>query len=118
MWPLWHPSASTKHRAHPIVVSPPVACHPCTSCHPYTLQVRLNVLSQLMTEAYDHLHSSLCASVLGRRLFSLPFQREVDLQMKEEPDLNVERANAMRACMELCQQVRMLSKKTSAHGCA
>jgi hypothetical protein len=41
--------------------------------------VRLNLLSTLLDEGYAHLHSYLTASVLGRKLFLLPFNRDVQL---------------------------------------
>ncbi len=42
-------------------------------------QVRLTLLPQLLEEAYAHLHSCLCASTLGRKLFVQPFHRDVQL---------------------------------------
>ena len=68
--------------------------------HPHTLfpsQVRLNLLSTLLDEAYGFLHRFMCASVLGRKVFTLPFSRDVDI--------TVEGARAMRACLQYCQQV-------------
>ena len=44
---------------------------------------RLCVLSTLLTEGCDYFHKVLSSSVLGRRLFVLPFQRDVDLDMKK-----------------------------------
>ncbi|PNH10973.1 hypothetical protein TSOC_002217 [Tetrabaena socialis] len=44
-----------------------------------TRVVRLNFLSPLLEEAYGYLHSYLCASVLCRKLFTLPFHRDVKL---------------------------------------
>jgi len=41
--------------------------------------VRLNFLSQLLSEAYDFLHRSLTASLAFRRLVQLPFHRDVRL---------------------------------------
>ncbi|KIZ06296.1 hypothetical protein MNEG_1660 [Monoraphidium neglectum] len=41
--------------------------------------VRLNLLSQLLPEAFDHLHLYLTASALGRKLAVLPFNRDVQL---------------------------------------
>ncbi|GLC49187.1 thioredoxin-disulfide reductase [Pleodorina starrii] len=58
--------------------------------------VRLNLLSTLLDEAYGHLHGTLCAGVLGRKLFTLPFHRGVEL--------TGERVKAMRASMEHCKQ--------------
>lgn len=59
--------------------------------------VRLNLLPTLIDEAYSHLHSVLTASVLGRKLFTLPFQRDVQL--------TVQSTKAMRAALNYCQQV-------------
>ena len=42
---------------------------------------RLCVLSTLLMEGCDYFHRVLCASTLGRRLFILPFQRDVDINM-------------------------------------
>jgi hypothetical protein len=60
--------------------------------------VRLNFLPTLLDEAYGHLHRYLTASVLGRKLFLLPFNRDVKL--------DVTQARTMRACLMYCQQVR------------
>jgi hypothetical protein len=59
--------------------------------------VRLNFLPTLLDEAYGHLHRYLTASVLGRKLFLLPFNRDVKL--------DVMRARAMKSCLMYCQQV-------------
>jgi hypothetical protein len=77
----------------------PDASQSC-ACSPRLLlpQVRLNFLSTLLPEAYSHLHQHLCASVLGRRLLLLPFQRDAPLDVKV--------ARAMRAAVEHCQRVR------------
>ena len=40
---------------------------------------RLCILSTLLTEVCDHFHNTLGASVLGKRLFLLPFRRDVDI---------------------------------------
>ena len=60
-------------------------------------QVRLNLLSTLLDEAYGFLHRFMCASALGRKVFTLPFSRDVDITF--------EGARAMRACLQYCQQV-------------
>ncbi len=39
----------------------------------------LTFLSTLLDEAHAYLHGALCAGVLGRKLFTLPFHRDVDL---------------------------------------
>ena len=41
--------------------------------------VRLHFLSQLLGDAYAHLHLHLTASVLNRKIFLLPFNRDVKL---------------------------------------
>ena len=41
--------------------------------------VRLNFLSQLLPEAFDFLHEHLTGSVLGTKLFVLPFHRDVEV---------------------------------------
>jgi hypothetical protein len=60
-------------------------------------QVRLNFLSSLLHEAYDHLHQHLTASVLGVKLLLLPFHRDVSLTPAA--------ARAMRAAVSHCQRV-------------
>ena len=40
---------------------------------------RLHFLPQLLGEAYEYLHSKLCASELGIRLLMTPFNRDVDV---------------------------------------
>lgn len=62
-------------------------------------QVRLNFLNTLMGEAYSHLHNTMCASVLGRKLFTMPFHRDVDI--------TAARAQEMHASINLCQQVNV-----------
>lgn len=60
--------------------------------------MRLNFLSSLLHEAYDHLHQHLTASVLGVKLLLLPFHRDVNLTPAA--------ARAMRAAVSHCQRVR------------
>ena len=57
--------------------------------------VRLNFLSQLLSEAYDFLHRNLTASLACRRLVQLPFHRDAPLST-----LNVRR---MLAFLERCR---------------
>jgi hypothetical protein len=64
------------------------------------LQVRLNLLLPLLKEAYNHLHTCLCASVLGRKLFLQPFNRDVEVT-----DALLA---AMRSSLNYCKQVGML----------
>lgn len=59
--------------------------------------VRLHFLSQLLDEAADHLHSKLTASLLGRKLFRMPFCRDVELTEG--------RLHAMRSSLLHCQRV-------------
>lgn len=61
------------------------------------LQVRLNFLATLIGEAYNHLHNHMCASVLGRKLFTLPFHRDVSITAAG--------ARKMQASLLYCQQV-------------
>lgn len=64
---------------------------------PTFLQVRLSFLSTLLDEAHDYLHLHLCASVLGRKLFRLPFHRDVPITEA--------RALTIRAFLNHCVQV-------------
>ena len=41
--------------------------------------MRLNVLPQLLSEAYDHLHAHLTGGLLATQLFLLPFHRDVQV---------------------------------------
>jgi hypothetical protein len=59
--------------------------------------VRLNFLPTLLDEANGHLHRYLTASVLERKLFLMPFNRDVKL--------DVIQARTMKACLMYCQQV-------------
>ena len=63
-----------------------------------TVQVRLNLLSTLRDEAFGDLHNSLCAGLLGRKLFTLPFHRDVQITEQQ--------ARTVLACLAYCQQVR------------
>lgn len=55
-------------------------------------------MATLLDEAHDHLHNFLCASVLGRKLVTLAFHRNVQIDVKG--------ARAMRACLNHCMKVR------------
>jgi hypothetical protein len=59
--------------------------------------LRLNFLPQLIDEAFDHLHSKLCASVLSRKLFRVPLHRIVKLTPR--------RIELMRNTLVTCQRV-------------
>jgi hypothetical protein len=61
-------------------------------------QVRLNFLSRLLDEAHGHLHNTLCASELGRKLIVLPFNRDVAVSAAT--------AREMHACLQYALQVR------------
>lgn len=61
------------------------------------LQVRLVLLPQLLAEAYSYMHACLCASSLARKLYLLPFHRDV----RPTPQL----LSAMRSALEHCTQV-------------
>jgi hypothetical protein len=43
--------------------------------------VRVHILSQLLIEAFDFFHQHLCASVLRRKVYMLPFNRDIDLTL-------------------------------------
>jgi hypothetical protein len=60
----------------------------------------MNFLGKLLPEAHDHLAHTLTASVLGVKLFSLPFHRQIRLQRHT--------LRAMRAALLHCQQVGLL----------
>ena len=68
----------------------------CTA-HVIQLQVRLSLLYTLLDEAYSHLHRYLCASVLERRLYRMPFHRDIQVTQEQAED--------MAACMRHCQKV-------------
>ncbi|CAM9708595.1 unnamed protein product, partial [Scytosiphon promiscuus] len=57
--------------------------------------VRLHFLSALISEGYEFLHHSLTGSLLQRKLFLMPFNRDVQLTQTE--------AQAMRGCLERCR---------------
>lgn len=43
--------------------------------------IRLHFLSQLLCDAFEHLHRYLCASALNRKIFLLPFNRDLRLTL-------------------------------------
>jgi hypothetical protein len=59
--------------------------------------VRVNVLSQLFHDMYAFLHQNLCATVLLRKVFVMPFNRDVEL--------TVPRVALMRQCLNYCSEV-------------
>ncbi|KAG2455049.1 hypothetical protein HYH02_000874 [Chlamydomonas schloesseri] len=62
--------------------------------------VSLTCLSTLLDEAYAYLHGALCAGALGRKLFTLPFHRDVGLTPA--------RVRRMRSSLAHCAQERGL----------
>lgn len=58
--------------------------------------VRLNFLSALIDEGYHFLHNTMCGSMIGRKLFLMPFDRDVQLTL--------ENALVMRGCLERCRR--------------
>ncbi|KAG2441624.1 hypothetical protein HXX76_003244 [Chlamydomonas incerta] len=58
--------------------------------------VSLTFLSTLLDEAYAYLHGALCAGVLGRKLFTMPFHRDIELRPA--------RVLRMRAALVHCKQ--------------
>ena len=57
--------------------------------------VRLNFLPQLLPEAFDFLHEHLTGSVLGTKLFVLPFHRDVEV--------TPQRGRSLLAAAAFCQ---------------
>jgi hypothetical protein len=62
------------------------------------LQVRVHFLAQLMHEGASHLRQHLTASVLGRKVFCMPFHRGTQVTPRTLP--------AMAAALTYCQKVR------------
>eukprot|EP00198_Chlamydomonas_reinhardtii_P008814 XP_001698151.1 predicted protein [Chlamydomonas reinhardtii] len=60
--------------------------------------VSLAFLSTLLDEADAYLHGALCAGVLGRKLFTMPFHRDIELTPA--------RVLRMRAALAHCMQYR------------
>lgn len=58
--------------------------------------LRITALTSLINELFDFLHRHLCASVLQRKIFTLPFHRDVQLT---EEDVKV-----MISSMEFCSR--------------
>jgi hypothetical protein len=61
------------------------------------VQVRLNLLPALIEEAYAHMHSCMSASLLGRKMFVLPFHRDVRVTPKV--------VTVMHSAMAYCKKV-------------
>jgi uncharacterized protein YbaR (Trm112 family) len=66
-------------------------------------QVRLNLLSTLLHEGFDYLHQHLTASVLGCKLFMMPFHRKVPI--------TAQGAKAMLETAKYCQRVSIKKEK-------
>lgn len=58
----------------------------------------MNFLAQLMHEGMSHLQQHLTASVLGRKVFCMPFHRGAQV--------SGETLGAMKAALAYCQKVR------------
>ena len=63
------------------------------------VQVRIIFLSQLLHEGRAHLQQHLTASVLGRKVFVMPFHR--GLQVTPQA------VGSMKAALSYCQKVRL-----------
>lgn len=61
------------------------------------MQTRLVLLPQLLAEAYSYMHACLCASTLARKLYLLPFHRDV------RPTRQL--LSAMQSALQHCKQV-------------
>ena len=57
--------------------------------------VRLHFLGQLLDEAFHYLHLHLCASALNRKIFRLPFSRDVKV--------GIETVGVMKSMLEYCR---------------
>eukprot|EP01051_Picozoa_sp_SAG22_P001908 SAG22_NODE_79_length_21845_cov_17.798538_10_plen_1328_part_00 len=69
--------------------------------------VRIHILSQLLHEAFEYMHRHLCASSLGRKLFMLPFQRDVANDFTDDEHhgaLNAKGAASMVQSLHYCQR--------------
>jgi hypothetical protein len=66
------------------------------------LQVRVSFLSQLLQEGKQHLQQHLTASVLGRKVFAMPFHRGINVTRHT--------LDNMRAALAYCQKVRWFGR--------
>ena len=62
------------------------------------MQVRVNFLSPLLHEGKQHLQQHLTASVLGRKVFYMPFHRGIQVTQHS--------LGVMEATLSYCQQVK------------
>lgn len=70
----------------------------CLCWHAVNLrQVRVNFLAPLLHEGKQHLQQHLTASVLGRKVFYMPFHRGIQVTQQSR--------GAMAAALSYCQQV-------------
>jgi hypothetical protein len=76
------------------VILPMLLLHLSLS-HPGNV-IRLHFLAPLLGEAYDFLHWAVTASLLRKKLFVLPFQRDVKLTLKD--------ARAIEQCLCQCRE--------------
>mmetsp|Transcript_33769 Transcript_33769/g.49019 ORF Transcript_33769/g.49019 Transcript_33769/m.49019 type:complete len:1441 (+) Transcript_33769:465-4787(+) len=60
--------------------------------------VRLHFLTQLLDEGFNYLHRYLCASVLNRKIFRLPFNRDYCL--------NLDDIAVLESILDYCRQCR------------
>ncbi|KAJ1474779.1 hypothetical protein T484DRAFT_1830922 [Baffinella frigidus] len=74
------------------VILPMLALHLSSPSSPL---LRVHFLSQLLAEAAEYLHACLTASLLNRRIFLLPFHRDVSLDLR--------RVRLMRQGLERCR---------------
>ncbi|CAE7206919.1 unnamed protein product [Symbiodinium necroappetens] len=58
--------------------------------------LRITALTSLLHELYDFMHRHLCASVLLRRVFVMPFHRDVQLRPDD--------IKQMISCLDFCRQ--------------
>lgn len=78
--------------------------HSITVPHMYcahVVQVRVIFLSQLLHDGKAHLQQHLTASVLGRKVFVVPFHRGIQVTPQA--------LGAMKASLIYCQKVRLLA---------
>lgn len=87
------------------VILPMLAMH--LTRRPAECVLRLHFLSQLMGEAFAHLHRYLCASALNIKIFTMPFNRDVKLS-----DRNIK---SMIAQLRYCQATRAVVCVTPEH---
>jgi hypothetical protein len=68
-------------------------------CADVVAQVRIIFLSQLLQEGRSHLQQHLTASVLGRKVFVMPFHRGIQVTQQA--------LRAMKAALAYCQKLRL-----------